>query len=44
MRDTVRYRLPAGWLGTLAGGQAVAAAVARIFEYRAGEIDARFGG
>ncbi len=44
MRDTVRYRLPAGWLGTLAGGQAVAAAVARIFEYRTGEIDARFGG
>lgn len=43
MRDTVRYRLPAGWLGTLAGGQAVAAAVERIFAYRALRIDERFG-
>lgn len=44
MRDTVRYRLPAGWLGTLAGGQAVEAAVERIFEYRARRIDERFRG
>jgi uncharacterized protein (TIGR01777 family) len=43
MRDTVRYRLPAGWLGSLAGGQAVAAAIERIFEYRSQKIDERFG-
>ncbi len=44
MHDTVRYRLPAGWLGTLGGGQAVAVAVGRIFEYRSLAIDQRFGG
>lgn len=44
MRDTVRYKLPAGWLGSLAAGQAVAAAVGRIFEYRSRAIDQRFGG
>jgi uncharacterized protein len=43
MRDTVRYRLPAGWLGTLAGGPKVARDVERIFEYRARNIDERFG-
>jgi uncharacterized protein (TIGR01777 family) len=43
MRDTVRYQLPVGWLGTAAGGAAVAAAVERIFAYRAQAIDQRFG-
>lgn len=43
MRDTVRYRLPAGWLGALAGGPRVDADVGRIFDYRARMIDARFG-
>jgi uncharacterized protein len=43
MRDTVRYRLPAGWLGALAGGSKVASDVERIFEYRARRIDERFG-
>ncbi len=43
MRDSVRYRLPAGWLGVLAGGSKVASDVERIFEYRARKIDERFG-
>jgi hypothetical protein len=43
MRDTVRYRLPAGWLGALAGGIKVAADVERIFDFRAHRIDERFG-
>jgi ligand-binding SRPBCC domain-containing protein len=43
MRDTVRYRLPAGWLGALAGGWKVASDVERIFDYRARKIDERFG-
>jgi hypothetical protein len=43
MRDTVRYRLPAGWLGALAGGIKVAADVERIFDFRAHKIDERFG-
>jgi len=43
MRDTVRYRLPAGWLGALAGGPRVDTDVGRIFDYRARMIDARFG-
>jgi len=43
MRDTVRYRLPAGWLGALAGGIKVARDVERIFEYRSHRIDQRFG-
>lgn len=43
MRDTVRYRLPAGWLGALAGGWQVASDVERIFEYRSRRIDERFG-
>lgn len=43
MRDTVRYRLPAGWIGALAGGIKVAADVERIFDYRARKIDERFG-
>ena len=42
MRDTVRYRLPAGWLGALAGGSKVAGDVERIFEYRSRKIDERF--
>jgi uncharacterized protein (TIGR01777 family) len=44
MRDTVRYRLPAGWLGALAGGRKVDGDVARIFDYRSRKIDERFGG
>ena len=43
MRDTVRYRLPAGWLGALAGGSKVAGNVEKIFDYRARKIDERFG-
>jgi hypothetical protein len=43
MRDIVRYRLPAGWLGSVAGGCKVASTVDRIFEHRAGRIAARFG-
>ena len=43
MRDIVRYRLHAGWLGTLAAGRKVAAYVARIFDYRARKIDEMFG-
>ncbi len=43
MRDTVRYKLPAGWLGELAGGPKVAADVERIFDFRARKVDERFG-
>jgi uncharacterized protein len=43
MRDTVHYRLPAGWLGMLAAGWKVGLDVERIFAYRAEQIDARFG-
>ncbi len=43
MRDTVRYKLPAGWLGQLAGGPKVTADVERIFDYRARQVDERFG-
>ena len=43
MRDTVRYRLPAGWLGSVAGGRLVGSWVERIFDYRARRIDERFG-
>jgi uncharacterized protein (TIGR01777 family) len=43
MRDTVRYRLPAGWLGAAAGGGKVARDVERIFDYRSRRIDERFG-
>ncbi len=43
MRDTVRYQLPAGWLGTLAAGRKVASYVQRIFDYRAQKIDEMFG-
>jgi ligand-binding SRPBCC domain-containing protein len=43
MRDTVRYRPPAGWLGALAGGSKVASDVERIFDYRSRKIDERFG-
>lgn len=43
MRDNVRYRLHAGWLGGLAAGPKVAAYVERIFDYRARKIDALFG-
>jgi len=43
MRDTVRYRLPAGRLGALAVGSKVASDVERIFDYRSRKIDERFG-
>lgn len=43
MRDTVRYQLPAGWLGTLAAGRKVAGYVERIFDFRARRIDEIFG-
>jgi len=43
MRDTVRYRLPAGWFGALAGGSKVASDVERIFDHRSRRIDERFG-
>lgn len=43
MRDTVRYRLPAGWLGGAVGGGKVDRDVGRIFAYRALKIDERFG-
>ena len=43
MRDTVRYRLPAGWLGTVAAGRKVGAYVERIFAFRAAKIDEIFG-
>jgi ligand-binding SRPBCC domain-containing protein len=43
MRDTVRYRLPAGWLGALASGSKVAGDVERIFDFRSRKIDERFG-
>lgn len=44
MRDTVRYRLPVGWLGLAGAGWKVARDVTQIFDYRAEKIDARFGG
>ena len=43
MRDTVRYKLPVGWLGQAAAGRTVHATVGRIFAYRAEQIDQRFG-
>jgi hypothetical protein len=43
MRDTVRYRLPAGWPADLAAGRMVDSDVERIFEFRAHKIDQRFG-
>ncbi len=38
MRDTVRYRLPLGWLGGLLGGWFVDRDVKKIFEFRASRI------
>jgi uncharacterized protein (TIGR01777 family) len=43
MRDKLRYRLPGGWLGALAGGRTVSSYVERIFDYRSLKIDERFG-
>lgn len=43
LRDTVRYQLPAGWLGRLAAGGKVAGYVERIFDFRARKIDELFG-
>ena len=42
MRDVVRYRLPMGWLGTLAAGWKVEAYVDRIFSHRSSVIARRF--
>ncbi|MES2632712.1 MAG: TIGR01777 family oxidoreductase [Pseudomonadota bacterium] len=42
LRDTVRYRLPAGWLGALAGGSKAAGDLERVFDSRARMIDERF--
>ena len=44
MRDVVRYRLPLGWLGSVAAGWKVEAQVDEIFAYRARRIAERFGG
>jgi uncharacterized protein (TIGR01777 family) len=44
MRDTVRWRVPLGWLGAAAGGWKVASYVDRIFAHRARKIAERFGG
>ena len=44
MRDVVRYRLPLGWLGSVAAGWKVEAQVDEIFAYRAQRIAERFGG
>jgi uncharacterized protein len=44
MRDTLRYRLPGGWLGLAAGGHKVTADLDRIFRFRSQIIDQRFGG
>lgn len=43
MRDVVRYRLPLGWLGSVAAGWKVDAQVDEIFAYRAQRIAERFG-
>ena len=43
MRDTVRYQLPAGWLGAAAGGWKVDRDVGCIFDYRSRKVDERFG-
>jgi hypothetical protein len=44
MRDVVRYRLPLGWLGSVAAGWKVEAQVDAIFAHRARRIAERFGG
>jgi hypothetical protein len=43
LRDTVHYRLPAGWLGSVAAGCRVESTVERIFAYRSERIAERFG-
>ncbi|MBL7687638.1 MAG: TIGR01777 family oxidoreductase [Bdellovibrionaceae bacterium] len=42
MRDRVYYRLPLGWLGTVAAGWKVASDVAAIFAYRRLKVDQLF--
>jgi ligand-binding SRPBCC domain-containing protein len=42
MRDVVRYRLPFGWLGSVAAGWKVEAQVDRIFSFRLTRIAERF--
>ncbi len=44
MRDVVRYRLPFGWLGSVAAGWKVESQVDQIFSYRSARIAERFGG
>jgi uncharacterized protein len=43
MRDVVRYRLPAGWLGSVVAGRKVTSTVDEIFRHRAARIAERFG-
>ena len=43
MRDVVHYRLPFGWLGSIAAGWKVESQVDQIFSYRAARIAERFG-
>jgi uncharacterized protein (TIGR01777 family) len=43
MRDVVRYRLPAGWLGSTLAGCKVESTVGEIFRYRADRVAERFG-
>lgn len=42
LRDTLHYRLPAGWLGTAAAGARVAADLSRLFDERARQLGERF--
>jgi ligand-binding SRPBCC domain-containing protein len=42
MRDTVRYRLRAGWFGPLTSGSKIASDVELIFDYHSRKIDERF--
>jgi ligand-binding SRPBCC domain-containing protein len=44
MRDVVRYRLPFGWLGSVAAGWKVESQVDEIFCYRTTRIAERFAG
>lgn len=42
MRDRVLYRLPLGWVGSMAAGWKVAIDVGKIFEFRRMKVDALF--
>ncbi|WP_143308370.1 SRPBCC family protein [Chitinophaga vietnamensis] len=43
MKDIVHYRLPLGWLGTLAHGLFVKRQLESLFDYRTAQITRRFG-